>query len=132
MIHELLQAISKKDYVSAKGLLEAAFKEKMADALEERRFEIIDEMFNSGLDDEIVEGVSSSSKQNYEYANGHKPKGNGRWMFSTIEPRKHDVRNDEHMKHTFTSDFASFSDASKAAVKHFKSKGHVGDIHVLS
>ena len=81
--------------------------------------------------DEAVK-VSSSSKQNYEWSNGKKPSGHGRWMFSTIEPRKHDVRNDEHMKNTYTSSFASFSDASKEAAKHFKAAGHVGDIHVLS
>lgn len=81
--------------------------------------------------DEAVK-VSSSSKQNYEWSNGKKPSGHGRWMFSTIEPRKHDVRNDEHMKHTYTSSFASFSDASKEAAKHFKAAGHVGEIHVLS
>ena len=81
--------------------------------------------------DEAVK-VSDSSKRNYEYANGQKPKGAGRWMFSTIEPRKHDVRNDEHMKQTFTSSHTTFANASKEAAKHFKDKGHNDEIHVLS
>jgi hypothetical protein len=81
---------------------------------------------------ELNEGVSEISKGYYEYANGKRPSGKGYgWMFSTVHPAKHSW--DKHKDQTYQhSGEATFSEASKAAVKHFKDKGHQGDIHVLS
>lgn len=80
-------------------------------------------------DTELEEAVSHDSKARYEYTNGHKPKGHGQWMFSTVHPREHDVEKHKDQTHTVSG---NFSDAAKAAAKHFKDKGHKGDIHVLS
>lgn len=83
----------------------------------------------SVLDENIDEAVSSSSKQRYEYANKTKPKGHGQWMFTTVDPKEHDVQ--KHKDQT-VSVTGSFADAAKKAHSHFKEKGHKGEIHVLS
>lgn len=79
--------------------------------------------------EQIEEGVSIESKARYEYANGKSPKGSGQWMFSTVHPKDHDVVKHKEQTHTVSG---NFSDAAKAAAKHFKGLGHKGEIHVLS
>jgi hypothetical protein len=81
---------------------------------------------------ELDEGVSEISKGYYEYANGKRPSGKSYgWLFSTVHPAKHSW--DKHKDQTYQhSGEATFTEASKAAVKYFKDKGHTGDIHVLS
>lgn len=81
------------------------------------------------LDDQIVEAVSSDSKNRYEYTNGNKPRGHGNWMFSTVHPREHDVV--KHKDQTVSVQ-GTFGDAAKKAQAHFKEKGHKGEIHVLT
>lgn len=78
----------------------------------------------------LDETVSSSSKDNYRSATGKKPSGKGKWAFSTVKPFQHDIV--KHKDQTFISPpFTSFVDAAKLAAKHFKEKGHKGEIHVL-
>lgn len=81
------------------------------------------------LDEQIVEAVSSSSKDNYEWTHGKKPKGHGNWYFSTVHPRQHDF--DKHKDETVNVS-GTFGDAAKKAQAHFKEKGHKGEIHVLT
>jgi hypothetical protein len=68
-------------------------------------------------------GVSSSSKDYYKGVHGKSPKGEGNWAFST------DYKNKDAEPHFVKG---TFSTASRDAIKHFKGKGHTGDIHVLS
>lgn len=81
------------------------------------------------LDEQIDEAVSSSSKDNYEWTHGNKPKGHGNWFFSTVHPRQHDM---EKHKDQTVNVTGTFGDAAKKAQAHFKEKGHKGEIHVLT
>ena len=130
MSHELIQNLVNKDFVSAKQVIEDLLREKISYKLNEARVDVANKMFNPSLDEAIK--VSDDSKRNYEYANGQKPKGQGRWMFSTINAKKHDSHNPEHMAQTFTSSHGTFSTGAKEAAKHFKSMGYSGEIHVLT
>lgn len=79
----------------------------------------------------LHEKVSSASKANYENMTGKKPSGRGIWMFSTVKPSDHSFKKDRDQ--TFTSPpLTTYADAVKLAVKHFKEKGHKGEIHLLS
>ena len=81
------------------------------------------------LDEQMDEAVSSSSKDNYEWTHGNKPKGHGNWYFSTVHPRQHNF--DQHKDQTVNVT-GTFGDAAKKAQAHFKEKGHKGEIHVLT
>ena len=81
------------------------------------------------LDEQLTEAVSSSSKDNYEWTHGNKPKGHGNWYFSTVHPRQHNF--DQHKDQTVNVT-GTFGDAAKKAQAHFKEKGHKGEIHVLT
>ena len=81
------------------------------------------------LDEQIDEAVSSSSKDNYEWTHGNKPKGHGNWFFSTVHPRQHDMQQHKDQTVNVTG---TFGDAAKKAQAHFKEKGHKGEIHVLT
>lgn len=81
------------------------------------------------LDEQIDEAVSSSSKDNYEWTHGNKPKGHGNWYFSTVHPRQHDMQQHKDQTVNVTG---TFGDAAKKAQAHFKEKGHKGEIHVLT
>lgn len=81
------------------------------------------------LDEQMDEAVSSSSKDNYEWTHGNKPKGHGSWYFSTVHPRQHDMQKHKDQTVNVTG---TFGDAAKKAQAHFKEKGHKGEIHVLT
>lgn len=72
--------------------------------------------------------VSSSSADHYEYVHGRRPTGKGSWIFSTEHPIRHDMKkHDAHVVHN-----ASYVDAKKQAIAHYKKQGHSGEIHVLT
>lgn len=75
----------------------------------------------------LSEGVSTSSKEYYEYAHGTKPRGTRSWLFSTVHPKKHDRDKDDVFSH-----HGSFVEAQRAAVSHYKMRGHSGEVHVLT
>lgn len=134
MLNDLLKHVSNKDFLAAKDIVESILREKISSKLQEQRIVVADKTFNTKEKSSIDESVkvSSASKDNYQWANGKKPSGHGRWMFSTIQAQKHNPRDAEHMKQTYTSSYSSFGDASKEAAKHFRDAGHDGEIHVLS
>jgi protoheme ferro-lyase len=104
------------------------------DYIDSRLRESIDSIKNMILENinyDITESVSYDSKKYYEMSEGKKPSGNGNWSFSTIRPTRYDSSNKDHMENTF-SQTGNFSDVVRNAVKHFKSKGHTGEIHLLS
>lgn len=75
---------------------------------------------------EIDEAVSVEGHDRYEYAHGHKPRGQGNWIFSShksIDFSKHKEGAD-YMKHN-----GSFTDAQKAAKSWAKTQGHT-TVHV--
>ena len=107
------------------------YQEEIEQILASAEFAALDEESKAAIFayiEHISEGVSHDSKARYEYSNGKKPSGHGNWMFSTVHPREHDV---EKHKDQTVSVQGTFSDASKKAAAHFKSKGHKGEIHVL-
>lgn len=107
------------------------YQEEIEQILASAEFAALDEESKNAIlayIEHISEGVSHDSKARYEYSNGKKPSGHGNWMFSTVHPREHDV---EKHKDQTVSVQGTFSDASKKAAAHFKSKGHKGEIHVL-
>lgn len=107
------------------------YQEEIEQILASAEFAALDEESKNAIlayIEHISEGVSHDSKARYEYSNGKKPSGHGNWMFSTVHPREHDV---EKHKDQTVSVQGTFSDASKKAASHFKSKGHKGEIHVL-
>lgn len=81
------------------------------------------------LDESLDEAVSTSSKNNYEYTHGKKPKGYGNWFFSTVHPKEHHPAKHKDQTVNVTG---TFSDAAKKAQAHFKEKGHKDEIHVLT
>ena len=75
----------------------------------------------------LAEGVSSSSKDYYQFAHGKQPKGVGSWMFSTVHPSKHKMETDDIFSH-----HGSFAESQRAAISHYKMRGHKGEVHVLT
>ena len=75
----------------------------------------------------LTEGVSSSSKDYYKFVHGKRPTGVGSWLFSTVHPSKHKMDSDDVFSH-----HGSFSEAQRAAISHYKMRGHKDEVQVLT
>lgn len=84
--------------------------------------------FNDFLEEQTLEETISVSDDHYRGAHGKKPSGSGNWMFS--KHKSHDFS--KHPKEDVFQHNGTYSNAKKAAVKHFKDQGHIGTIHTQS
>lgn len=84
--------------------------------------------FNDFLVEQTLEEDVSVSDSYYQGVHGKKPGGTGNWMFS--KHKSHDFS--KHPKEDMFQHNGTYTNAKKAAIKHFKTQGHFGTIHTQS